>query len=144
MMHPKPEKREKKQPKPLKRTPIKKKAYTLKRTRVKKMSVRGKVQMDRSKKLYAEVIADHPDRICQETGQYIATPTGMNCSHIASKGAHPEMYYDKRNVLFITVESHQKWETGDRKSMKIYPMAMKILEELKFEYSQKKKIPKFT
>ena len=53
-------------------------------------------------------------------------------SHILTKGAHPSLRHDKRNINLVCMEHHQIWEFGDRKSMKIYeknkPIIIKLLK----------------
>ena len=72
--------------------------------------------------------------VCEECGRPIDFPSAVNVSHILSRGAHPEMAHDPRNVNILCFEHHAKWENGDRKSMRIYTKNEKIIEKLKREY----------
>jgi hypothetical protein len=66
-----------------------------------------------------------------------------------TRGAHPEIAHDPRNINILCFESHNRWENGDRERMRIYPANMRLIELLKSEYQQlrlmrtKKRTPDF-
>lgn len=77
---------------------------------------------------------EHSGRCCEETGETILEYSAINISHILTRGAHPAISTDPRNFNFLTLKSHMKWETGDRKSMKIYQKNQELSQRLKLEY----------
>ena len=58
------------------------------------------------------------------------------CSHILTRGAHPEMANDPRNINILCFKHHLIWENGKREQMRIYPANMLRIEELKQDYKQ--------
>ena len=77
---------------------------------------------------------NHYPHICQETMRPLKQYSATYVSHILTKGAHPEMAHDPRNVNILCFEMHNKWENGDRKSMRIYAINQLTIEQLKAEY----------
>lgn len=86
-------------------------------------------------KFYRYCIEHLPHR-CEECLRPIEHPTATNVSHILTRGAHPEMAHDPRNVNMLCFEHHAKWENGNRKSMRIYERNQKTIEKLKQEYNE--------
>lgn len=86
-----------------------------------------------NEKFYKFCIRHLPHQ-CEECLKPIEHPTAVNVSHILSRGAHPEMAHDIRNVNFLCFEHHAKWENGDRKSMRIWAKNERTIEKLKHEY----------
>lgn len=76
----------------------------------------------------------HKPHICEETMQPLRNYSAVHCSHILTRGAHPEMAHDPRNINLLTFEMHERWENGDRQNMRIYARNMRIVELLKQEY----------
>lgn len=76
----------------------------------------------------------HKDHICEECGRPLPEYSATFCSHILSRGAHPECSTDPRNINILCFNHHEQWEVGDRKAMKIYETNQKIIERLKLEY----------
>jgi hypothetical protein len=72
--------------------------------------------------------------VCEECGRPIDYPSAVNVSHILTRGAHPAIAHDPRNTNILCFEHHQRWENGDRKSMRIYPKNEKTILQLKKEY----------
>lgn len=77
---------------------------------------------------------DHKPHICEETMRPIRYYSAIHVSHILTRGAHPEMAHDPRNVNILTLEMHNRWENGNRATMRIYAGNMLIAEQLKKEY----------
>lgn len=76
----------------------------------------------------------HKPHVCEETMQPLRNYSAVHCSHILTRGAHPEMAHDPRNINLLTFEMHERWENGDRQNMRIYARNMRIVELLKQEY----------
>lgn len=72
--------------------------------------------------------------ICEETIRPLNKYSSVHVSHILTKGAHPEMAHDPRNVNILTLECHNKWENGRREEMRIYDKNMRTIEKLLKEY----------
>lgn len=77
------------------------------------------------------------NKICEETGLAIPFYSAVNISHVLSRGAHPAMWNDLRNYNLLTLIKHNQWETGNRKSMKIYPANELLMQKLKLEYYER-------
>ena len=78
----------------------------------------------------------HKDHFCEECGRPLPEYSAVFCSHILSRGAHPEKAVDGRNINILCFKCHQTWETGNRKAMRIYEKNQQTIEKLNFEYSQ--------
>jgi len=50
-------------------------------------------------------------------------------SHIHTKSSHPELRNDPRNFNRLCGSCHNKWEFGDRESMRIYPKNKEYMEK---------------
>lgn len=79
---------------------------------------------------------DHNRHQCEETMRPLYNYSAVYISHILTRGAHPEMAHDPRNVNILCFEAHNKWENGDRESMRIYQANLLTIEQLKKEYGQ--------
>lgn len=79
---------------------------------------------------------DHYPHICAETMRPLKQYSATYVSHILTRGAHPEMAFDPRNVNILCFEMHNKWENGKRETMRIYRGNQLIIEQLKKEYNQ--------
>lgn len=55
-------------------------------------------------------------------------------SHILTRGAHPDMAHDPRNINILCFNHHNQWENGDRRAMRIYEKNVETIELLKNEY----------
>ena len=83
---------------------------------------------------FYKYIIDHKPHVCEECGRPIRYPSAINVSHILSRGAHPELSFDPRDVNMLCWECHQKWENGNRQEMLIYENNQRIINQLKKEY----------
>ena len=84
-------------------------------------SKKAKDKIDLDTKFYEELWSERP-HYCEECDKDL----GKNWerymfSHILSKGSQPKLRHNKDNINILCLECHQKWEFGDKKSMKIYP-----------------------
>lgn len=79
---------------------------------------------------------DHKPHWCEETLRPLHNFSASLCSHILTRGAHPEMAHDPRNVNILCFDMHQRWENGDRRGMRIYESNMRIIEMLRKEYQK--------
>ena len=56
-------------------------------------------------------------------------------SHILTRGAHPEMAHDPRNINILCFRHHNQWEHATtRRTMRIYRGNLLKVQELKKEY----------
>ena len=78
---------------------------------------------------------EHYPHQCAETMRPLNQYSATYVSHILTRGAHPEMAHDPRNVNILCFEMHNRWENGDRKNMRIFAGNQIIIEQLKREYA---------
>lgn len=81
---------------------------------------------------------EHKPHQCEETMRPLANYSAVYCSHILTRGSHPEIAHDPRNINILSFESHNRWENGDRQNMRIYPGNMRLIELMKTEYQSLK------
>lgn len=86
-----------------------------------------------NEKFYRWCWEHYPHR-CAETMRPLREYSATYISHILTRGAHPEMAHDPRNVNILCFEMHNRWENGDRKNMRIYRSNQMRIEQLKKEY----------
>lgn len=82
---------------------------------------------------------EHKPHRCEECMRPLYNYSAVYCSHILTRGAYPEMAHDARNINILCFEHHNKWENGDKKSMRIYNENCKTIELLKKEYGSMEK-----
>ena len=78
---------------------------------------------------------EHYPHICSETMRPLRQYSATYISHILTRGAHPEMAHDPRNVNILCFEMHNRWENGDRQNMRIYQMNQLTIKMLRNEYA---------
>lgn len=78
---------------------------------------------------------EHYPHICSETMRPLRQYSATYISHILTRGAHPEMAHDPRNVNILSFEMHNRWENGDRQNMRIYQMNQLTIKKLINEYA---------
>ena len=78
----------------------------------------------------------HKIHVCEEYMKPLDWYSAVYISHILSKGAHPEMAHDPRNVNILSFDAHQKWETGNRETMRIFEENQLIIKILKKDYGR--------
>lgn len=93
----------------------------------------GKNDAEGNEKFYKFCLATKT-MVCEECGKPILHPGAVNVSHILTRGAHPDLAHDPRNINILCFAHHQMWENGDRKSMRIYPINERKINKLKKEY----------
>ena len=81
---------------------------------------------------------EHKPHQCEETMRPLANYSAVYCSHILTRGSHPEIAHDPRNINILSFECHNRWENGDRENMRIYPGNMRLIELMKAEYQSLK------
>lgn len=79
---------------------------------------------------------EHKPHYCEETLRPLPGYSAVYCSHILSRGAHPDMAHDPRNINILCPEMHERWENGDREGMRIFDGNQRIIEMLREEYSR--------
>ena len=75
---------------------------------------------------------------CQECGIMLYQYYAWNISHIITRGSHPEMRYDARNINMLCKKDHNKWEFAPetkKRHMNIYPANQEIIKTLNHEYA---------
>lgn len=72
---------------------------------------------------------------CEECYAPLREYSAVYCSHILSRGAHPDIAWDARNINILCHRHHEQWEVGNRKSMRIYPGNQRIIRELLEDYN---------
>lgn len=76
---------------------------------------------------------------CEECLKPLNHYSASFISHILSRGSSPEMAHDVRNINILCLKHHNQWETGERKTMRIFAGNQKIIQTLKKEYADQKK-----
>ena len=77
---------------------------------------------------------DHKPHWCEETMRPLHQYSAVYVSHILTRGAHPEIAHDPRNVNILCFEKHNQWENGDRERMRIWRSNQLQIQTLKAEY----------
>lgn len=94
---------------------------------------RGKIPQA-NERFFRWVWAHKPHR-CEETMRPLREYSAAYCSHILTRGAHPEMAHDPRNINILCYEMHNLWENGKRENMRIYAGNVFVIDMLKKEYN---------
>ena len=81
-------------------------------------------------------IWEHKPHYCEECMKPLKGYSAVYCSHIITRGSHPEMAHDPRNINILCFEHHNQWENGNRKRMRIYPGNLKTINELTKDYDK--------
>ena len=80
---------------------------------------------------------DHYPHICAECMRPLHQYSATYVSHIMTRGAHPEMAHDPRNVRILCFKHHNQYEhRTTRKTMRIFCETERVISELKAEYLQ--------
>lgn len=76
----------------------------------------------------------HLPHICEECMKPLREYSATYVSHILTRGAHPEMAHDPRNVDILCFAHHSAWENGNRQNMRIYAHNQRVIKQLKEDY----------
>ena len=79
----------------------------------------------------------HFPMVCENCGKPIRHPWATNVSHILTRGAHPRLSHDCRNINILCAECHSAWEhTTTRYKLRMWFVEKneRTIEELKREY----------
>lgn len=77
---------------------------------------------------------EHKPHVCEECLRPLRHYSAVHISHILTRGAHPDMAHDPRNVNVLCLEHHRAWENGKRAAMRIYEKNQLTIQQLKQEY----------
>ena len=97
----------------------------------------GKNDDEGNAKFYHYCLTHFP-MVCENCGKPIRYPWATNVSHILTRGAHPEMAFDPRNISILCAQCHELYEhstTRDQLRMWYVEKTERIKEELKREYN---------
>lgn len=79
---------------------------------------------------------EHKPHICEECMKPLRDYSAVYVSHILTRGAHPEMAHDPRNVNILCFRHHNQWENGVRSNMRIYRGNLFTISDLKNDYQK--------
>ena len=78
---------------------------------------------------------NHSDHWCAECMLPLYDYSATYISHILTRGAHPEMAHDPRNINILCPKCHNTWEHATtRGSMRIYLSNLQRIDDLTNEY----------
>lgn len=77
---------------------------------------------------------EHLPHRCEECLRPLNEYSAVYVSHILTRGAHPEIAHDPRNINILCLKHHNQWENGERRSMRIWLKNQQTIEQLKREY----------
>lgn len=99
----------------MKRTPLKRKA-TLKRTGPIKRSPSKKVvdteERDKMWAVFMEIWKERPHKSEVSGSVLWSEPKSWMFDHLLEKSKYPELKYDKRNIVLVTFEEHERKTNG--------------------------------
>lgn len=98
---------------------------------------RGRGNIPQANERFFRWVWERKPHRCEETLRPLHNYSAVYVSHILSRGAHPEMAHDPRNVNILCAEMHNMWENGRRQSMRIWEKNSRIIKILKNEYQEK-------
>lgn len=96
----------------------------------------GKNDDEGNAKFYHYCLTHFP-MVCENCGKPIRYPWATNVSHILTRGAHPRLAHDPRNINILCAECHSAWEhTTTRYKLRLWFVEKneRTIEELKREY----------
>lgn len=69
------------------------------------------------------------EHICYHCGRRILEPRAINFSHIFSRGAHPRLRCEPKNIIIVCENCHKIYEFGNRKNLK-KQISQELIDEL--------------
>ncbi len=136
---PKPEPKEKKAKKPLKRTPLKRSQKPLKRTPLKRVALEKKPKKASGElELFLKIYSEEKGR-CEITKKQIPFNV-WSFMHVLSKKAYPMFRLKRENIMMVDKKIHELYDNSSKeKLLESFPMATIVYErkeQLKQEYYQ--------
>lgn len=98
-------------------------------------AILGEKEVIKANQYFYKYAWDNKPHICEECGIELYYYSATYISHILTRGSHPEIAHDIRNVNILCKRHHDKWEFGKRSKMRIYKKNKLIISILKNEYS---------
>lgn len=99
----------------------------------------GGVDIPKANERFYRFMWQNKPHVCEECQKPLNFYSSSFISHILSRGSSPEMAHDVRNINILCLKHHNQWETGKRKTMRIYPQNLKLIQTLKKEYAIQEK-----
>lgn len=99
----------------------------------------GRYDIQKANEMFYRYMWENKPHICEECQKPLNFYSSSFISHIISRGSSPEMAHDVRNINILCLKHHNQWETGERKTMRIFAGNQKIIQTLKKEYANKEK-----
>jgi len=99
----------------------------------------GRGNIPQANERFFRWVWDNKPHYCEECMKPLRAYSAVYCSHILTRGAHPEMAHDPRNINILCFEHHNQWENGAREKMRIYPGNQRTIKELENDYNIKRK-----
>lgn len=90
-------------------------------------------EYDAMKLAWDQAADKHGHCHCAECGTVLKEWQPVHCAHVWGKGAAPAFRCDPRNFFMLCFRCHHKFDHGDRKNMKIWPMAITLINKFKHE-----------
>ena len=99
----------------------------------------GKYDIVKANDKFYRYMWENKPHYCEECLKPLSNYSSCFISHILSRGSSPEMAYDVRNINILCLNHHNQWETGIKKTMRIYNKNQETIKILKKEYASKQK-----
>ena len=94
---------------------------------------------DEGNAIFYRYCLHHFTHVCENCGRPIEHSWAINVSHILTRGSHPEMAHDPRNVNILCWTCHELWEHAPTR-FKLNPWFVekneKTIQMLKQEYNK--------
>lgn len=98
----------------------------------------GGMDIPKANEKFYRYMWENKPHYCEECMKPLQKYSSAFISHILSRGAHPEMAHDVRNVNILCLPHHNQWENGKRETMRIFLPNLKTIKILKKEYANSK------
>lgn len=97
-------------------------------------TILGRGDIPKANERFYRYMWENKPHYCEECMKPLKNYWSGWVSHILSRGGFPEMAHDTRNANILCEKHHSQWETGNRKTMRIYRPNLVIIEKLTKEY----------